>query len=282
MPGGGGQSPAGNTTTNQVSTPWSGQQPYLSDVFGQSQNLYHNYTPQYFQGTQVAPFNPEQQAGQAAEFGFGATGGSPAVGAATNYETNLMNGAYLDPTKNPNWQSMANNVLASTVPTLESQFTAGNGMNSPGAAYAVSQGATDALGGLAAQQYGNTLGLMSQGIGYQGVPGLQSANLGSIAAMQDAGNQQQSQAQNLINSQIAQWNYNQMLPYNKLNAYEGAIQGSYGGNTALTSPYFQQQTGGLGGALAGAGSGAALGTAIMPGYGTAAGAIIGGLVGGLS
>lgn len=32
----------GNTTSNTVSTPWTGQQPYLSQVFGSAANTYNN------------------------------------------------------------------------------------------------------------------------------------------------------------------------------------------------------------------------------------------------
>jgi hypothetical protein len=279
---GGGSQPAGNTTTTQTTTPWSGQQPYLSQELGAAQGLYQNYTPQYYPGQQVAPLTPYQTQAETEAANIGAAGGTSAVNAANNYETQLMNGAYLDPTKNPNWNSMAQNVLSSTVPGLEAQFTQGNNMNNPGAAYAVSQGANDALGGLAAQQYGNTLGLMSQGVGYQGVPGLQGANLNAIGALSGAGSEQQAQAQNAINAQIAKYNYGQTLPYNQLNTYLGEISGNYGNTSSLTSPYFQQQTGGLNGALGGAASGAALGTAVAPGYGTLAGGVLGALYGGLS
>lgn len=302
MSGGGSPQPAGNTTTVQKSDPWSGQQPFLAGggapgtsagapgpagmvnpgssvpgVLPAAASLYENYAPSFYPGQTVAQLNPLQTSGIGAEYGYGATGGSPAVGAATNYETNLMNGAYLDPTKNPNWQTMAGNVLAQTVPGLESQFTQGNTMNSPGAAYAVSQGANDALGGLAAQQYGNTLGLMSQGIGYQGVPGLQNANLSSIGAMQDAGQQLQSQSQANINADIARYNFGQTLPYNLLGNYASLVNGNYGGTSSLTTPYFTNPTGS---ALSGALGGAAVGGSLFGVPGAVGGGLLG-AVGGL-
>lgn len=270
MSGGG-----GTTTQVQKSDPWWGQQPYLQDVMSRAQNL-STTNPQYYPNSTVAPFNPLQQTGQAAEFAYGANGGSPAVGAATDFETNLENGAYLDPTKNPNWQSMANNVMASVVPQLEGQFTGGNQMNSPGAAYAVSHGATDALGNLAGQQYGNTLNLMNSGAAWA-APGLQNANFASIAAMQDAGNQQQAQAQNQLTADVQRWNYNQTIPWNVLNSYASLVNGIPGGTTSLSTPYFGPSP--AVGALTGALGGAASGSMVNVPYGTAAGAIIGGLGG---
>lgn len=297
-------SSGGTTTQIQKSDPWAGQQPFLQNSMGgetvpglgntpvlgsslavgvlpAASSIYQQYSPQFFPGSTVAGFNPQQQAGQAAEFNYGASGGSPAVGAATNFETNLANGAYLDPTKNPNWQSMASNVMSNVVPGLESQFTQGNQMNSPGAAFAVSQGATNALGSLAAQQYGNTLNTMNSGAAYA-APNLQQSNLASIAAMQDAGNQQQAQSQNELNSQIQRFNYNQTLPMNLLDWYSGIVNGTggNGGTSSLSTPYFgpSPTTGALTGALGGAATGASLGGPYAP-YTAAAGAIIGGLGG---
>lgn len=292
-----GQSSGGTTTQVQKSDPWSGQQPFLAgtqpsiipgtnlpvfngaptSVLNSAADIYNEVTPQYFPGNTVSPFNAQQTAGQNAEFNYGAMGGSPAVGAATNFETNLENGAYLDPTKNPNWNSMASNVMSQVVPGLESQFTQGNTMNSPGAAFAVSQGATNALGSLAAQQYGSTLGLMNNAAGYS-APNLQQANLASIAAMQDAGNQQQTQAQNELNGQIQRFNYGQTLPMNLLDWYAGVVNGTgtNGGTSSLQTPYFgpSPAMGAVSGALSGAGMGSAAGP-----YGAAAGAILGGLGG---
>lgn len=86
------------------------------------------------------------------------------------------------------------------------------------------------------------------------------------------GMDQQNQ-QNLINSAIQQWNYNQTLPFNMLGMYQGYTGGQYGGTSAVQTPYFHNQGANIMGGLAG---GAALGSAFGP-YGTAAGAAIGGL-----
>jgi hypothetical protein len=75
---GGGQT-GGKTTT----TPWAGQQPYLSDLFKQGQQNYAGGGPSYFPDQTYAPFSPQQQ--QA----FGATEqrayGSPTEGAFNQY-----------------------------------------------------------------------------------------------------------------------------------------------------------------------------------------------------
>ena len=273
---------SGTTTQVQKSDPWVGQQPFITDTLVHGQGIYDSgYQPGFYPNSTVAPFNPAQIAGQAAEFGYGAQGGSPAVGAGTNFETNLLNGAYLDPTQNPNWNAMASNIKASVIPQLEGQFTGGNTMNSPGAAYAVANGTTDALANAAGQQYGNTLNLMNSGAAY-GAPALQNANFASIAAMQDAGNQQQTQAQNQLTADVQRWNYNQTLPMNMLDWYSSLVNGTgnLGGTTSLQTPYFgpSPAVGALTGALGGAATGASVSGPYAP-YGAAAGAIIGGLGG---
>ncbi len=51
-------------TTTVRNDPWSGQQPYLQDLFGQAQNLYNQgYGSQYFPGSTVVPFSPDTQNG---------------------------------------------------------------------------------------------------------------------------------------------------------------------------------------------------------------------------
>src|SRR5215472_12522946 len=58
----GGKSPAGQTTTTQTQNtqPWSTQIPYLQQAFQGAQNLYQNYTPQYYPASTVSPINELQ------------------------------------------------------------------------------------------------------------------------------------------------------------------------------------------------------------------------------
>lgn len=92
--GGGSSQPAGQTTTVQKSDPWSGQQPYLTDVFSQAQNLDQTYTPQYYPGSTVAPLtDPQLQAIQAAAT-MGANG-TPVSNAANATTANIIGGANL-------------------------------------------------------------------------------------------------------------------------------------------------------------------------------------------
>lgn len=295
---GGSSQPAGNTTSTNTSAPWSGQTPYLtgggsttvapgtpgananpnspssSGVFNAAANLYQNYTPQYYPNSTVAPLNPTQQVGQSLETAQGLSG-SPGVNQANNFLGNEESGGFLS-AGNPYWSSMANNVLSQTMPSLESTFTQGNAVNEPGAAYAVSQGANDALGSVMGNQYTTLLQQANQGAML--APGIQSANLQNTAAIQDAGNQQQAQSQAQLNNQVNQFNYEQMLPYNQLTQYADTVSGNYGGTSTLTQPYYtgsNAATNGLLGGVAGAGLGGLLGGS----SGASSGSLLGMLAG---
>ena len=58
--GGGKGGPSGNTTSTQSAAPWGPQQPYLSSIFSNAQNLYQNNTPQYYPGQTVSPLTGDQ------------------------------------------------------------------------------------------------------------------------------------------------------------------------------------------------------------------------------
>lgn len=53
---------------------------------------------------------------------------------------------------------------------------------------------------------------------------------------------QQQANQTDLNDSISRYNYDQTLPYNKLDEYQGQVTGNYGGTTSLTSPYFTNST----------------------------------------
>lgn len=311
--GGGSQQPSGQTTTVQKSDPWSGQQPYLTQGFQSAQNLYNSGGPQYYPGTTYSPSTPAQNTALTNQIGQAQS--DPLSGSALNFTNNTLNGAglnanpgsaYLQPyangsmlsAQNPYFQNMAASTLAATEPGLANQFTGGNRMNSPGAAYGVSQGLGSAIGNLAYQNYNQGQALQQNaattiGQNYNTAATQQVQTLGlapqsqqmpyaDTSALYNAGAQQQQLGQNTINDQMAKYNYQQSQPYNLLDWYNSNIGGSYGSANTLTSPYFSQPgtspwLGAAGGALSGAGMGASFGP-----YGAAAGAVIGGLYGGLS
>src|SRR5215475_13533784 len=85
----------GDTTTTQKSDPWSQQQPYLQQVFGEAQRLYNQPAPSYFPGQTYADFSPEQTLAMQGTADR-ALAGSPLTNAAQTAATGYASGANLN------------------------------------------------------------------------------------------------------------------------------------------------------------------------------------------
>lgn len=91
-----GGSSGGSQTSTTNTTPWSGQQPYLTDLFRAGQGQFNQGPQQYYPGNTVAPFSPQTS------LGFDMTtqralGGAPYEGAFSNYLTNTLAQPNLNP-----------------------------------------------------------------------------------------------------------------------------------------------------------------------------------------
>ena len=304
--------------------------------------------PQYYPGQTVAQFMPQQTqalntatnlaqndpTGNAATAASGAylsgamTGANPENAMLSPYTSGAMVGsnpenALLSPflngslmsAGNPYFQQSADATLANVVPGLEAQFNQGNSLNNPGVAYAVSQGAADALAPYAFSNYqqglsnalaaaqqvgqnyntgqGNQLAAIGQvGQNYNNdyanqikalglAPQTQALAFNDINQLYNAGAESQAQNQANLNAAIDQWNYQQQLPMQMLANYGNSVQGGYGSTSTVTQPYFQNQTANLlGGALGGGALGGMLGgpLGIGQGYGALGGAGLGTLL----
>ena len=226
-----GGGPSGTTTTN--TSPWSGQQPFLTTGFNAAQNLYQPGNanaggPQYFPGQTLAGPTAAQTGGlqQTANLGLG---GSAPGNAASNAITGVLNGS----------PAMTSSIAAQVMPQIEGQFAGGNRLDSGLASQAVGSGMTNAI-------LQNQLNYANAGMNAN------QMQLGGAEAAAQAGQGQQQLNQASINDAIQRWNYNQQLPFSNLNNYASLIQGNYGG--ATTSPYFQNTLGQIGAAAGGLGS----------------------------
>lgn len=81
-----------STTATSTSAPWAPQQPYLQTGFTAAGNLLNQPAPQ--QQNPVAPLN-QTQLDALAGISSTAANGTPITGAATGFDTNLENGAFL-------------------------------------------------------------------------------------------------------------------------------------------------------------------------------------------
>lgn len=92
---GGGSSPPKNTETTQKTEPWSGQQPYLTDVFSQAKQQYYGPGPECYPGSTVAPMSSDTQLGLELEKQR-ALAGNPGVQAAQTQAVDTLGGNYLN------------------------------------------------------------------------------------------------------------------------------------------------------------------------------------------
>lgn len=279
--GGGGSGNAKVTTK-----PPGFQIPYIKSVLGEAQNLYNQPGPQYFPGETVAGLNPNIQgslnylSGAAAPAQAQTAGASQqALGTAYASANPLMNPffaqtaqAIIDPATQQMMRSIlpqidSGAVLAGQVGSSRQGVAQGNAIND------YSRNILNALAQFGTSAYGQGLDTLSRGLavapqiqGMQAVPG---QTLGA------AGDYQRAYEQQLIDAAQQRYNYEQQLPYEKLNYYAGLV-GNPLGSTTTNNPGSGQS--GLQGALGGAATGAALGS-YFPGVGTAAGGVLGGLLG---
>ena len=202
----------GSTQSTQTSDPWSGQQPYLSKTFGEASNIYDTFNPQFYPDSTQTEFNPMQTGAISSIYNTG-NNGTDALNSADSSVNSILNG---DPAY---FQALA----AGVVPQLQSQFTQGNSVNNPAMAYATTRGFGDAA-------LGKTLEASNQ------AQSLFNTRLGGQQAALGAGQTQQTQDQAMLQSMIDRWNYNQQLPYSKLNQLSNTIGGQYGFTNTTTTP----------------------------------------------
>lgn len=252
--GGKNSSPAATTTT-QTSSPWAGQQPYLtggtaadgSNIPGTlptAANLYSSgqLSPAYYPGQTVASQSPYTQQAISGLAGQATSAQTQGLTNAANQQiTDTLNGNYLDPTQNPGFQQALTDTQKaySTGTAAQTDAAFNNAGDYGGSAYDETKqnqnkAYADSLNTLAGNLYtsGRTnqlqaaaLAPSTNNIGYTN-----QAQLGSAGSTQDAYNQ------SLINANMAQYNYNANLPYNSLSNYAGLVGGSYGNSSTTSQP----------------------------------------------
>lgn len=307
----GGKGGGSSTTTVQKADPWSGQQPYLQDIFEQAKILYQNgsMAPDYYPGKTVADQSQWTQDALQMQADR-AQNGSPLISNASEAVNNITTGQALADNQglntlnqlsqedNPYVDELYNRANNQAQAAINGNFSAagryGSGAHAAASADAATNLADEMYSGLwdkradAAAQAGQ---LYNTGIGQQVVAGQTGQSLANqaytdAAALSEAGGIMDDYAQQLINADIDRYNYTKNQALQALQNYNNLIQGSYGGTTTTTG---QQSSSGstlgnvVGGGLAGWGVGAGLsglsGTAALTSPWALGGAALGGLLG---
>lgn len=282
-----------NTTQVVNSGPWAPQQPYLTDAFSKAQANYGTAKDnQYYGGEVVAPMNDAQNNALNTTIGMGSQT-NPGVQAAGQNNADTLNGKYLDPASNPwlddTFKAGAGAVTrayqTATAPQTAGAFERAGRYGSGSYNNAVKNNELDlgaSLNNLAAGIYGNNYqqerGNQMTAAGQAGA--INSAQYINPTAALQAGNQQQTQQQNVNANNMAAYNYNRDQPTNALNNYIAQIGGNYGTSgmtqSGTSTPYYTNP--------AASGLGAGMGIASLFGSnagGTSAASGIGSSVGNL-
>ena len=242
--GGGGS----ETTTAE---PWVGAQPYINKGFEEAAGIYDQYSPTFYSGQTQAGFSPDQLTAQAGTRDWATNGAASVMNPALSaYQYGTSNQA-IDVANNPYVQGMAQQAASDAYGQLNPALagirqgaiqSGGYGGGRQGIAEGNAlTGAADAANSAAANIYGQAYG---QGLQHQ------QSTLGHTGSLIDAGFQpyeqlgssgmeQQAREQRLIEDAKAQHDFQQNLPYDRLNQYSGAISGAsglMGGAGSTTSP----------------------------------------------
>jgi hypothetical protein len=282
--GGGGSAPTTTTSINK-SEPPAYVQPYSEQLLTRAGQL-SNAPYQAYTGQMIQPLNATQQQGLQMTIDR-ATQGSPLMNASNAELTKTASGAYLDPTTNPAWASMAKGITDAyskgTAAQTDAAFARAGAFG--GSAYRdQTQTNQAALGGALAGAAGNLYNdeRLNQLRATQQAPQMATADYQNAQALLGAGDVYRQEGQDQLNQQYQQFLQQQQWPYQNLDVLANAIRTSMGGGgtstTTAPNPYQSNRTAGaLGGGLLGYGAGQMIGGSIAPYAGAGIGALAGGL-----
>lgn len=219
--GGGGSK---TQTVTQNNSPWSGVQSYLTEGYGDLSKNYKAGAPEYYPGSTVEGFSPQQQQAIQGVTNL-ATQGNQTLNSANDELGKTIRGDYLS-AGNPYFSQMMQTLRQ----PVDSTYAMG-GRYGSGAHDAAIAGVA---GNLAYQNYAqerqNQLGAVSQ------APALDQARYYGMGQLGNIGATVQQQAQNVKNADIEKYNYNQNKDVNWINNYLATLNGAAGGSSVTTQP----------------------------------------------
>lgn len=296
--GGGGQS----TNTVEKADPWAPIQPYLLYGAGEAYRLYRQPGPNLYPGETIVDYSPQELAAMGGLTNTSLTQMLPTASAALAGNQFLSSGAALYPSSNPAlraymreavrpvFQSMAETAL----PAVRSGASAAGqyGGSRQGIMEALAmdramQNASRITSGLASSAYGQGLQAMTKA--QAAAPLVMQAGQAPWLALSSVGQAQREMQQAKLDEQVRRYQYQQLLPYEKLAQYLDYITASGGGGQfkqleSATKAAERSTTSRVVGGLGGAAGGALLGYEVSGGnpIGAVIGGLLGGLLGGLS
>ena len=252
----GGKSGGGGGTQNvqQVSEPWTGQQPYLYSLYSQAEGL-PTQQPYPFPG--FVPWSPASLGAMQATQQR-ALQGSPLLPAAQMQNLATTTGQYLygGPGFNAAFDAASRRIMPQIAGQFERAGRYGGGLQQAEIARQ--------LGDVFAGQYGQERARQMQATAM--APALAQADYADIARLGGVGAMQEAKAGEALADAMSRYQFQQEAPYRQLTAKSGVIQAGYPGGymtgyqpTMRTSPLASALGGGLAGYGIGGPWGAGLG-----------------------
>jgi len=239
--GGGGE----KQTSTQKSEPWSGVQPYLTDLLQRGQSTTNNPFS-FYNGDTVAGFSPEQEMG----FNLGtqrALSGSPTLNAANRNITSTLNGDYLNPSSNPYLKGTVDQALGDVQTRVNSQFN-NNNFGSSAHQETLARDLGNQANSLYGQNYTNERNNQLNAAGQAG--GLAGADYMDANYLQGIGAQRQDLANQYLGNSSNIYNQAAQFPYDQLQRYQSVVgSGSGQGGTSTSTQPNQNQSNGFADAL---------------------------------
>lgn len=215
--GGGGEST--RTVTQNVSEPWSGQKPYLANIYQAASDRAH-VPLSYYPNSTVAGMSPDTTRGIQQNYNL-ATAQSPYVAGAGRLAADTYSGKYLSPDTNPYLKSTygaaASDVTDAfnrgVMPGIAARYGLAGRTGGPDemAAYArAQQGLSGDLSQLAANIYGGNYqaerGNQLQALGM--APGLEQSRFTAGQELERGGLLYENQAQKQLDDSVSRYEFN--------------------------------------------------------------------------
>lgn len=236
----GGGSPSSSTTTKNV--PWGPQKGPLKFLFSEAQDLYDAPGPSFFPGQTFAGFDPATTAAQGYgldyinnQFQSGVYNPATSAFRSALDAPNLENNPYLQPAISAAIDPITKQFTQQVLPSIRGGAIGAGGLGGSREGLATSLSVQDYLnqtGNIASTMASNAYGqgLQAQSAAMGMAPqlarlGLMPMNVGDII-----GQQRQAMEQKGIDEARQRFEFGEMLPYEKLRAFQQFVGGTmYGG-----------------------------------------------------
>lgn len=307
-----GKDSGSTTTTTQTNDPWSGAQPYISDVLSKAQNTYNSgqgfkypdfsttipfadQTMQALQGTenQANAGNPLGAASQNSALGILGNGGlTSQQQQAAGYSQPYASGAYVNggsPAFNAALDSQASKLGTDVQRNVDAMGRTGSAYNTNELTQQIGDFRNNAMSqelqreqGLQMQGIGNLANIGQAGAGNQATqeslaPGVYNQQYAPYQQLGNVGTAYQDLATRQMQENTDRYTAGQQSDWQRLGAYNGLVSGTggLGGTSTSKVPAPSPLQGGISGGL----MGAQFGNMIVPGLGALVGGLGGGLLG---